>query len=198
MKSKYCIKTTMFSFCTTLLFSLFMIQSGFAQAQSGSVSGTVTSAVDGMGIPGASVGVEGTKTAAATDFDGKFKIEAKAGDVLVFTFIGFKTQKVTVGTQKTINVTMQEETAELKEIVVIGYGTQKKKVNTAATSLVSGKDIQNVASQDVVNALQSRSFRNKCYLSFRTTGRRNGSEHSWSWNSWKQYAALCSGWCCCR
>ncbi|UUF15326.1 MULTISPECIES: SusC/RagA family TonB-linked outer membrane protein [Flavobacterium] len=156
MKSKYCIKTTMLSFCTMLLFSLFMMQSAFAQAQSRSVNGIVTSAVDGMGVPGASVSVEGTKIGAATDFDGNYKIEAKAGDVLVFTFIGFKTQKVTVGTQKTINVTMQEETAELKEIVVIGYGTQKKKVNTAATSLVSGKDIQQVATLDVTNALQGQ------------------------------------------
>ncbi|KRB54067.1 TonB-dependent receptor [Flavobacterium sp. Root186] len=156
MKSKYCIKTTMLSFCTTLLFSLFMMQSAFAQAQSRSVNGIVTSAVDGMGVPGATVAVEGTKIGAATDFDGNYKIEAKAGDVLVFTFIGFKTQKVTVGAQKTINVTLQEETAELKEIVVIGYGTQKKKVNTAATSLVSGKDIQQVASLDVVNALQGQ------------------------------------------
>ncbi|WP_276379604.1 TonB-dependent receptor [Flavobacterium sp. H4147] len=155
MKSKYCIKTLL-PFCTALFFSLFMIQSGFAQAQSQSVSGTVTSAVDGMGVPGATVAVEGSKNGAATDFDGNYKIEAKTGDVLVFTFIGFKTQKVTVGTQKTINVTLQEETAELKEIVVIGYGTQKKKVNTAATSLVSGKDIQQVASLDVVNALQGQ------------------------------------------
>ncbi|QSW87068.1 TonB-dependent receptor [Flavobacterium endoglycinae] len=155
MKSKYCIKTLL-PFCTALFFSLFMIQSGFAQAQSQSVSGTVTSAVDGMGVPGATVAVEGSKNGAATDFDGNYKIEAKTGDVLVFTFIGFKTQRVTVGTQKTINVTLQEETAELKEIVVIGYGTQKKKVNTAATSLVSGKDIQQVASLDVVNALQGQ------------------------------------------
>ena len=71
------MKTTVLSFCTTLLFSLFMIQTGYAQAQSKSVSGNVTSAVDGMGIPGASVAVEGTKIGAATDFDGNFKIEAK-------------------------------------------------------------------------------------------------------------------------
>lgn len=156
MKSKYCIKTTMFSFCTTLLFSLFMIQSGFAQAQSGSVSGTVTSAVDGMGIPGASVGVEGTKTAAATDFDGKFKIEAKAGDVLVFTFIGFKTQKVTVGTQKTINVTMQEETAELKEVVVIGYGSQRKTLVTNAVTQVSGENLVKTNTTNALQALQGQ------------------------------------------
>ncbi|MBF4508145.1 TonB-dependent receptor [Flavobacterium sp. JLP] len=156
MKSKYCIKTTMLPFCLALLLSVFMMQSGFAQDQSKSVSGNVKSADDGMGVPGATVLVQGTKTSTATDFDGNFKIEAKTGDVLVFSFMGYKTQNITVGTQKTITVTMQAETAELKEIVVIGYGTQKKKVNTAATSLVSGKDIQQVASLDVVNALQGQ------------------------------------------
>jgi len=139
-----------------LLLSLFMIQSGFAQEQSKVVSGNVISADDNMGVPGATVLVQGTKTSTATDFDGLYKIEAKTGDVLVFSFMGYKTQKITVGENKKINVTMQAETAELKEIVVIGYGTQKKKVNTAATSLVSGKDIQQVASLDVTNALQGQ------------------------------------------
>ncbi len=152
MKSKDCMKTTVLSFCTTLLFSLFMIQTGYAQAQSKSVSGNVTSAVDGMGIPGATVAVEGTKIGAATDFDGNYKIEAKTGDVLVFTFIGFKTQKVTVGTQKTISVTLQEETSELKEVVVIGYGSQKKTLVTNAVTQVSG---ENLAKTNTTNALQA-------------------------------------------
>ncbi|MGN7811353.1 SusC/RagA family TonB-linked outer membrane protein [Flavobacterium sp. KACC 22758] len=146
------MKTTVLSFCTTLLFSLFMIQTGYAQAQSKSVSGNVTSAVDGMGIPGATVAVEGTKIGAATDFDGNYKIEAKTGDVLVFTFIGFKTQKVTVGTQKTISVTLQEETSELKEVVVIGYGSQKKTLVTNAVTQVSG---ENLAKTNTTNALQA-------------------------------------------
>lgn len=146
------MKTTVLSFCTTLLFSLFMIQTGYAQAQSKSVSGNVTSAVDGMGIPGATVAVEGTKIGAATDFDGNYKIEAKTGDVLVFTFIGFKTQKVTVGTQKTISVTLQEETSELKEVVVIGYGSQKKTLVTNAVAQVSG---ENLAKTNTTNALQA-------------------------------------------
>lgn len=139
-----------------LLLSVFTWQSGFAQEQSKFVSGNVTSADDNMGVPGATVVVQGSKASTVTDFDGLYKIEAKAGDVLLVSFMGYKTQKVTVGTQRTINVTLQGETAELKEIVVIGYGTQKKKVNTAATSLVSGKDIQQVASLDVVNALQGQ------------------------------------------
>lgn len=138
-----------------VLLSVFMMQFGFAQ-ESKTVSGTITSSEDGFGVPGATVLVQGTKSSTVTDFDGKYKVEAKTGDVLVITFVGFKTQNITVGAQKLVNVVLQPETAELKEIVVIGYGTQKKKVNTAATSLVSGKDIQQVASLDVVNALQGQ------------------------------------------
>ncbi len=155
MKSKNCIKTTKLPFLMAVLLSVFMMQFGFAQ-ESKTVSGTITSSEDGFGVPGATVQVQGTKSSTVTDFDGKYKVEAKTGDVLVVTFVGFKTQNITVGTQKTVNVVLHPETAELKEIVVIGYGTQKKKVNTAATSLVSGKDIQQVASLDVVNALQGQ------------------------------------------
>lgn len=138
-----------------VLLSVFMMQFGFAQ-ESKTVSGTITSSEDGFGVPGATVQVQGTKSSTVTDFDGKYKVEAKTGDVLVITFVGFKSQNITVGTQKVVNVVLSPETSELKEIVVIGYGTQKKKVNTAATSLVSGKDIQQVASLDVVNALQGQ------------------------------------------
>lgn len=146
----------MLQFCMLLLLGVFTIQSSIAQSQTKTVNGTVISAEDGMGVPGATAIVEGTKTSTSTDFDGKFKLEAKRGDVIVISFMGFKTQRVTIGTQNAINVTLQTESNELKEIVVIGYGTQKKKVNTAATSLVSGKDIQQVASLDVVNALQGQ------------------------------------------
>lgn len=150
------MKTTLSSFCTALLFSLFMIQSGFAQAQSRSVSGNVTSTVDGMGIPGASIAVQGTKIGATTDFDGNYKIEAKAGDVLVFSFIGFKSQKVTVGTQQTINVTLAEETSELKEVVVIGYGSQRKTLVTTAVSQVSGENLTKTNTTNALQALQGQ------------------------------------------
>ncbi|WP_225585362.1 TonB-dependent receptor [Flavobacterium sp. MDT1-60] len=150
------MKTTLSSFCTALLFSLFMIQSGFAQAQPRSVSGNVTSTVDGMGIPGASVAVQGTKIGASTDFDGNYKIEAKTGDVLVFTFIGFKSQKVTVGTQQTINVMLAEETSELKEVVVIGYGSQRKTLVTTAVSQVSGENLTKTNTTNALQALQGQ------------------------------------------
>lgn len=152
MKSKYCIKTTMLPFCMALLLSVFAMQSGFAQEQSQFVSGNVKSADDGMGIPGASVAIEGTKTATSTDFDGNFKLDAKTGNVIVISFMGFKTQRITVGAQKMINVTLQTEAADLKEVVVIGYGSQKKTLVTNAVTQVSG---DNLAKTNTTNALQA-------------------------------------------
>lgn len=156
MKRKYCI-STMLPFCIAILFSMFMLQSGFAQQRSLSVSGKITSSNDGMGIPGATVKVESTNKNTTTDFDGKYQINAESDAVLIISYMGYKTQRVSIKNQTVINIAMQAETADLKEVVVIGYGSQKKKVSTAATSLVSGKDIQQVASLDVVNALQGQS-----------------------------------------
>ena len=152
MKRKYCITKTMLPYLWLLLFSIFATQHGFAQVQSQSITGTVTSAGDGMSVPGANVFVEGTQNATSTDFDGKFTINAKTGDVLKFSFIGFKTQSVTVGTQKVINVVLQSEAADLKEVVVIGYGTQKRTTVTSAITQVSG---DNLTKTNTVNALQA-------------------------------------------
>ena len=92
-----------------LLLTVFTMQSGFAQEQSRFVTGTVKSTGDGMAVPGATITIEGTKTATSTDFDGKFKLDAKTGDVLAVSFMGFRTQNITVGTQNTINVSLQTE-----------------------------------------------------------------------------------------
>ncbi|QGK76452.1 TonB-dependent receptor [Flavobacterium sp. SLB02] len=152
MKSKHCIKTSPLSFCMALLLSVFMMQSGFAQEQSQSITGNVKSGDDGMSVPGATVAIEGTKTATSTDFDGNFKLDAKTGNVIVISFMGFKTQRITIGTQKTIAVTLQTEAADLKEVVVIGYGSQKKTLVTNAVTQVSG---ENLAKTNTTNALQA-------------------------------------------
>jgi len=151
MKSNYCIKPTMLQFYLVLLLSVFTMQSGFAQEQSRSVSGNVKSADDGMSVPGASITIEGTRTGTSTDFDGNFKLDAKSGDVILISFMGFKTERVVVGAQKVINVTLQTEAASLKEVVVIGYGTQKRATVTTAVTQVSGESL---AKTNTVNALQ--------------------------------------------
>ena len=152
MKRKYCITKTMLPYLWLLLFNILVTQDVFAQGQSQTLTGTVTSAGDGMSVPGANVLVEGTQNATSTDFDGKFTIDAKTGDVLKFSFIGYKTQSVTVGSQKVINVVLQSEAADLKEVVVIGYGTQKRTTVTSAITQVSG---DNLTRTNTVNALQA-------------------------------------------
>ena len=77
-------------------------------------------------LPGVSVVVKGTSTGAATDFDGKYSVNALESNVLVFSYIGFSTQEITVSSQITINVILEEVAAELNEVVIVGYGTQRK------------------------------------------------------------------------
>lgn len=89
------------------------------------VTGIVTSADDGLSIPGVSVVVKGTSNGTSTDFDGKFSIQAEKGQTLIFSFVGMATQEIVV-TGNNLNVVLESENLGLDEVVVVGYGTQKK------------------------------------------------------------------------
>lgn len=156
MKSKKSISKTILPYLWFVLFSVCTMQSGFAQGEPQLVTGTVLSAEDNMGIPGASITIEGTNLGTSTDFDGKFKIEAKQGNVIIISFIGYITQRITVGSQKTINVTLKTESTELKEIVVVGYGTQKKALLTGAISQVSGDNLEKTGTANAILAMQGQ------------------------------------------
>src|SRR5690606_25618802 len=106
------------------------------------IDGKVTDQ-NGAGIPGATVMIEGTSTGTATDIDGNFSIDAPEGSVLLISFIGYKTQRVIVANQTTVNVVMEEDLSSLDEVVVVGYGTQKKVNLTGAVSTVSSAEIIN-------------------------------------------------------
>jgi len=102
-----------------------------------SIKGVVSDA-DGS-LPGVSVTIEGTTTGVQTDFDGNYTINAKEGDVLVYNYLGYKTEQRTVGSVSVINVTMTQDSTELDEIVVIGYGsTTVKDATGSVTSVTSG------------------------------------------------------------
>jgi iron complex outermembrane receptor protein len=125
---------------------------GFAQAQT--VSGKVS---DASGpLPSASVVVKGTTTSTQTDLDGKYTIKAGADATLVFSFIGLKTQAVSVGGKSTINVTMQSDDQQLKDVVVIGYGSVKKKDATGAIDQISSKNFDNVAATSPAQLLRGK------------------------------------------
>ncbi len=110
----------------------------------------------GVGIPGVSVTVKGTKKVAVTDNSGNFKIDAQQGDILIFSYIGFTVQEVTVNTQDTININLKESNSDLQQVVVIGYGQQKKISVTAAISTVSAKELKQSPVSNLNNALVGR------------------------------------------
>ncbi|MCB4807839.1 TonB-dependent receptor [Tamlana sp. 62-3] len=106
------------------------------------ISGTIVDE-GGLPLPGVNIIVEGTTTGTQSDFDGEYALKAKKGAVLVFSYVGYKSQKVTVGNSSTINITLIEEAGVLDEVVVIGYGTQKKVNLTSAVQMVDMKDLEN-------------------------------------------------------
>ena len=141
----FCFKAVM-----TLLLCIWGGSLAFAQQR---VQGQVTDS-NGETLVGVSVMVEGTTTGVATDLDGRYDIIVPGSEsVLVFAYIGMDTQKITVGSQTTINVTLQSDLM-LDEVVMIGYGTQKKAVVSAAISTVGDEMLDKVAAVRVDDALK--------------------------------------------
>ncbi|WP_291855001.1 TonB-dependent receptor [Marinilabilia sp.] len=129
---------------TTLLF-----------AQDVTVTGKVTSAEDGGPIPGVSVVQKGTTNGTITDVDGNYSLTTTEGSTLVFSFIGMETVEV-VADQSTINVSMEEVITDLDEVVVVGYGVQKKSVVTAAISSVSAEDLESSKPSRIEDVLKGK------------------------------------------
>jgi TonB-linked SusC/RagA family outer membrane protein len=119
------------------------------------ISGTVVDN-NGKPVPGVTVSVPGTTIGTATDLQGKYILSVSEGATLVFSFIGFETHRVSVGDQSVINVTLSEDMASLDEVIVVGYGTQKKSQLTGSIASVSSEDIQEVTITDAAQALQGR------------------------------------------
>tara|TARA_R110001592_G_scaffold123108_4_gene330638 strand:- start:23630 stop:26686 length:3057 start_codon:yes stop_codon:yes gene_type:complete len=137
----------------TLFLCCFSLVSAWSQS---SVSGTVTDESK-TPLPGVSIMIKGTTTGVVTDFDGIFKIKVKKGDVLKFLYLGFKEQDITIGSQKTLNIIMKEDAAQLDEIVIVGYGSQKKASVLGAISQVKGAEIVESGSANLTNALSGLS-----------------------------------------
>ena len=135
-----------------LLINILMLWSLATFAQS-TVTGVVTG-LDGESIPGVNVLRKGTSSGTVTDFDGKFTLSASSDDVLIFSFVGYVTEEIQVGNQSVINVTLSEDVTSLQEVVVIGYGSQKKSVATGAISSVNGDELEKINLPNVGRALQ--------------------------------------------
>ena len=123
------------------------------QQASKKITGTV---VDAQGpVIGASVVEKGTTNGTVTDFDGNFSLSVKTGATIVISFIGYETQEIKVGNQDNIQVTMKDDNAVLEEVVVVGYGVQKKKLVTGAPVQVKGEDIANLNTTNALTAMQA-------------------------------------------
>lgn len=121
------------------------------------VTGKVVSSEDNTAIPGVSIIVKGTTTGTNTDADGNFKLNVKDNSaVLVFSAVGFEKQEITVGNRTTINVTFVVDQKSLTEVVVVGYGTQRKSQMTGAISQVTAKQLQEMPITSIGQAMQGR------------------------------------------
>ncbi len=146
-----CVKKKCIAFFLVLI-SLIICGSGYAQEQTRKITGKVTGKSDQLPVPGVSVSVKGTNSRSVTNNEGVFTINAKAGDVLVFSALSFITQEIIVGTSSELNTSLSDDVANLEEVVVIGYGVQKKALTTGANVQVKGEDIQR---RNQVNPLQA-------------------------------------------
>jgi TonB-dependent starch-binding outer membrane protein SusC len=130
---------------------------GYLHAQQKSVSGTVISGSDNQPIPGANIQIKGTTVGTVTDIDGSFTIQVPNNDaVLIFTYIGYLSQEVVVGTRSSINITLREDVKQLGEVIIVGYGEQDRKTLTSAISSVSSKDIENLPMPSPDQMMQGR------------------------------------------
>ena len=120
------------------------------------ITGTVTSAADGLPLIGVTVAVEGTSTGTITDVDGNFSIDVEEGAVLIFSYTGFVPQQVIVGSESIYNIALKVDVAILDEVVVVGYGTRKKSHNTGAIAKVGGTDVAAIQANRVDDALAGK------------------------------------------
>jgi TonB-linked SusC/RagA family outer membrane protein len=142
-----------------LAFPVFTAISGNLQAQEAqtkTINGTVTEASTAEPIPGVSILIKGTTSGTISDMDGNFTISASPNDVLIFSFIGFLNEEVPVGNLTTIEVVMVEDFIGLDEVVVTGYGVQKKSDVTGSIASVSNEKLTEVPIAGVDQALQGR------------------------------------------
>jgi len=122
-----------------LMFAFGVMLSCVVFGQQVRVSGTVTDAADGTTLPGVNVVVKGSLVGAITGVNGEFSLSAKPGDVLVFTFIGYLPQEITLGSQTVVNVALRTDVQALSEVVVIGYGTVRKEDATGSVKAINSE-----------------------------------------------------------
>lgn len=125
-------------------------------AQDIAISGKVTSSEDGSTLAGVNVTIKGSSKGTTTASDGSYRISAPAKSVLVYSFVGFNSQEIAVGSKTIINVTLKSSTTDLDEVVIVGYGTQAKNKATYSVSSIKSDELKNLPVTGVDQAMQGR------------------------------------------
>ena len=139
-----------------IILTLVLLLPCWAQAQQRTVSGTIRGDNNDV-IPGANVIVKGTTTGTISDIDGNYSITASNDATLVFSFLGYETQEIRVGDQSVINVSLVFSSKQLSEVVIVGYGSQRKEQLTGSVNVVSAETLQKVPTPSFQEALQGSS-----------------------------------------
>ncbi|WP_304200566.1 SusC/RagA family TonB-linked outer membrane protein [Flavobacterium alvei] len=139
-----------------LLFLLLFLP--FCVLAQNTIGGTVLDKITGQPIPGVNVNVQGSTTGASTDLDGKFRLSnVKKGDKVVFSFVGYKSETIVFSSQQSISVQLEEDSSQLKEVVIqVGYGTVKKKDATGAVAVLGAKDFNKGVTVNADNLFNGR------------------------------------------
>ncbi|MFV0565985.1 MAG: SusC/RagA family TonB-linked outer membrane protein [Flavobacteriaceae bacterium] len=146
------MKQSLLKYCICISFLLI----GFlATGQEKTITGNIKD-VSGIPLPGVSVLIKGTSTGVQTDFDGNFTLQSNVGDVLVISYIGMRTIEITVDSRSNYDVVLEEDVAQLDEVVVVGYGTQKKSDVTGAMSSVDAEELMTLPVNNAFEALQGK------------------------------------------
>lgn len=137
-------------------FTLTLMSILAANAQSREVTGTVISGEDNLPLPGVSVLIKGTTRGGVTDLDGNFSVSVEPGEVLAFSFIGYVTQEITIEDQTNLDIVLLPDMQSLSEVVVVGYGEQKKETITGSVATVKGGDLVKSPAMNLSNSIAGR------------------------------------------
>ncbi|UGU15864.1 TonB-dependent receptor [Sinomicrobium kalidii] len=152
IKKRYCLQPYYYKIHALLLMSFFTVST---YGQEKRITGQVLDA-NHVPVPGVNILIEETATGTQTDFDGNFSIRAGTGDVLKFSYIGMKTRKITVKDETHLEVIMEEDALSLNDVVVVGYGTQKKSDLISSVASVKPEDMTRVATTDIGEMLRGK------------------------------------------
>jgi TonB-dependent SusC/RagA subfamily outer membrane receptor len=156
-RSKKAIKQLTMNFKIKSVFLLLLLFCSVLYAQQEvTIKGTVTSAEEEEPVLGVNIVVIGTSKGTTTDFDGNYKIKVKEGEIIQFSYLGFKTKTITYTNQKRLDIVLEVEANTLDEIVIVGYGSQKQKNLTNAVSKVDGSVVEKAITPRIDDALRGR------------------------------------------